>query len=210
MSILVATLVEQASKQLNDIGNVRWPVADHIEAINDGQRELALLRPEAATISTSMSTVNNSIQSLPSDGIALVDVVRDVNGGTAITRVERDILDTNIPDWHSAIGAIRHYTYDPSTPKNFMIYPHPAGSTSLIISYVREFIPVVNGGFTNFPDVFLPAILNYMLYRALSKEEEAAVAQKAVAYYQAFVSLISGADLLGKVDVVPQSHNPNV
>jgi hypothetical protein len=108
----------------------------------------------------------------------------------------RAILDDQIPDWHNstASASIAHFIYDTSDPKNFYLYPRPATGASIEIIYST--IPAVisltafDGTDTTvigLDDTYANAILDYMLYRAYSKDATyAANANRAVSHYQAF------------------------
>jgi len=92
---------------------------------------------------------------------------------------------------------IQHYMFDPRLPKEFLVYP-PA-TTAARLEVIYSSVPLahtlteaqlINSATTEvirIDDSYFNALLDYVLYRAYSKDAEyAANAQRAVAHYQAF------------------------
>ena len=133
----VATLIETAGIILQDTSQVRFPQAELMTFLNDGQREIVLHRPDAKTINGTMTCVAGSKQSIPC-GLRLIDVVRN-DGGRAITQIDRKILDETLPDWHESTAdstkKIEHFVYDAADPKNFYVYPQADATMDIEIIY---------------------------------------------------------------------------
>src|SRR6056300_1306491 len=100
-----ANLINRIQDTLQDTTSVRWPEAELLRYINDAQREIVNFRPEASSTHANVQLVTGTEQSLPSDGLRLIKVVRnmssvasDATGGRAIRIVNVDILNTQEPD----------------------------------------------------------------------------------------------------------------
>ncbi len=177
--MLASDIINRARIVLNDADAVRWLDAELINWINDGQRVIALVRPDASVSNTTLTLSAGSKQSLPSDGLRLLDVVRNINadssGGRVVRHVDRDILDTQNPSWHSDSGSlvIKNFVYDNRDPKNFYVYP-PALSTSKIeVLYSKDPTNASTPASTlTIPDIYADPLLNYVLHRAYSKDAE--------------------------------------
>jgi len=213
-TIQVNSLISRAGTLLQDVTNIRWTIDELLGWLNDGQREVVLHKPEASVKNTNLSlAVGLTKQSIPSDGILLMDVVRNmgVTGttpGIAVRLTTREVLDAQRPTWHSdanAIGSIQHYVYDPRDPKNFYVFPKaPATAWNLEIIYSASPTDTVAGGLIQIDDIYANALLDYMLFKAYSKDAEyAANGGLALAHYQAFANAI-GLKTQGE-----QSRNPN-
>lgn len=203
MPTLTATaVISRVSTLLQDSTNIRWPVAELLQYMSDAQREIVAFKPDACVKTAVATLASGTKQALPADGTSLIDITRNMgaNGATpgrAPRAVTREILDAQNPSWHASTpGAeVIHYTFDPQNQKAFYVYPpQPAtGQGSLELVYAAAPAEVTEGGSLQLDDVWLPAIVNYTLYRCHSKDAEyAANANLAVAYYQAFVAQIGG------------------
>lgn len=210
----VNALVARASTLIQDATNVRWPIPELVGWLNDGQREVALNKPEASVKNVSVALIAGSTkQTLPADAVLLIDVVRNTGSGgsspgTAVRLTDREVLDAQRPTWHSdanTVGYIQHYTYDTRDPKNFYVYPKaPGGGWQIEVVYSSSPQDAVTGGVISIDDTYANALLDYILYRAYSKDAEyAGNANLAVAHYTAF------ANSLGIKTQNDMSRNPN-
>lgn len=141
-TVIAQDIVDRAQIILQDTTAVRWPTLELIDWLNDGQREIALLRPEAFSTNTSMQLAAGTKQSLPSAGIRLLDVIRNMGtdgstAGNAIRLVDREVLDAQIVGWHAATATavVKHYIYDGRDPRKFYVYPPSLGTTYIEIIY---------------------------------------------------------------------------
>lgn len=200
-TVKVVDIIDRAQIILQDTTGTRWAKQELLKFFNDAQREVVLVRPDAKTVNTSFNCAAGSKQSLPSAALRLLDVVRNVNG-KAIRQIDRRIMDDQLPDWHNtpAIGTtlIEHYIYNPLDPKNFYLYPKPTNSAQIEIVYSSAPTTVLSTGGPNdltdidtvtidIDDIYANAILDYLLYRAYSKDSEyAGNVNRAQAHLQAF------------------------
>lgn len=212
----VVDLLTKASTLIQDATNVRWPQTEMLGWLNDGQREVVLLRPQASVTNAAVQlTAGQTKQTLPTNGILLIDVVRNMGSGgstagRAIRLVSREVLDAQSPTWHSdanADGLVKHFTYDQRDPKTFYVFPK-APATAWYVELVYSSAPTdCTAGASDviqIDDIYANALLDYVLYRAYSKDAEYAQnAQLAVAHYQAF----QGA--LGVKTAQETATNPN-
>ena len=97
----------------------------------------------------------------------------------AVRRVARESLDAMVPGWQQETTEDLptrgvNLIYDERDPKRFYLYPVvPTGSTASadIIYSTAPDDATLNGGIT-LDDIYADALLDYILYRAFSKEEE--------------------------------------
>lgn len=201
---------------LQDTTGIRWPIDGELLGwLNDGQREVVLHKPESCVKNESVAlTVGATKQTIPATGIMLMDVTRNMGSagstpGKAVRLVSRDVLDAQRPDWHSdanAAGAIQHFMYDPRDPKTYYVYPK-APATAHYLEVVYSSAPVdcaTTAATIGIDDIYANALVDYVLYRAYSKDAEYAQnANLAIAHYTAF------ANALGIKTQNEQSRNPN-
>jgi len=221
-TVTVNSLIEKASRIIQDQSNIRWPQTEWLADLNDAQREVVLYKPQASVKNVSvLLSAGQTKQSLPSDAIQLIEVVRNMgaNGttpGESIRITSREVLDAQIPTWHSdanAGGKIKHYTFDSRDQKTFYTYPKaPATAWYVEAIYSANPTDCTIGGTIQIDDIYANALLNLMLYRAYSKDAEYAQnAQLAAAYYQAALASLG---VKGQNEVAQNPNNalgnPNV
>lgn len=194
-TIPASSILSRASTLLQDTANIRWPQLELLDWLNDGQREVALYKPNACVRNTDVVLAPGTKQSLPADGNSLVDIPRNTNGA-AIRITARGTLDAQVPDWHSAAKAnakVAHYCYSELDPKNFYVYPPSPGGNSVEIIYNASPANATLAGVISIDDIYASALVDYVMYRAYSKDSEyAANGQIASNHYQAFISAIRG------------------
>lgn len=222
-TITVASILNRASIILQDPTNIRWTAAELLDWLNEGQREVVLAKPNASVKNTSKQLAAGTKQTIPTDGVSLVDVVRNLGTdgstpGNAIRLVTREILDAQVNNWHAATPAatVKHFTYTPLDPKTFYVYPPQPASGQGYVEIIYSAAPTdaaANGTIT-LDDIYTTALLNYVLYRAYSKDAEyAANTQLATAYYQAFQALLQGkvgAEAVTNPNASLATFNPNM
>ncbi len=201
-AIQVNDVVTRVAQLLQDTTHIRWPLAEKLQYITDAAREVCFFKPDACVKTSVVSLVAGTKQGIPADGTTLIDIVRNmgVGGatpGSAPRAVTREILDAQMPNWHASTpGAeVKHYTFDPQNQKVFYVYPPQpsSGTGSLEVVYAAEPTEAVEGGSLGLDSTWVPAVVNYTLYRCHSKDAEyAANANLAVAYYQAFNAQLVG------------------
>jgi hypothetical protein len=216
-TIVASSLISRASILLQDTTNIRWTQDELLGWLNDGQREIVLIKPNACVKNQALPLVAGTKQSLPDDSLSLIDVTRNlgVNGttpGPAIRVCSREILDAQLPNWHTLAGnaTVKHYMYNPMDVKHFYVYPpQPATGTAQVeLIYAYSPADIAIGAAISVDDIYATALVNYVLFRAYSKDTEyAANASLASAYYQAFTALL-GAKVGGEQATDPNTHAP--
>jgi len=224
MPIAAQSIVRRVVETLQDNTSVRWPVNELVRYLNDGQREIVLYRPDAMVTNAAVTLVAGSKQALPANGTKLIEIVRNTGGTRRSVRlVNREILDSQAPNWHNITGAteILHFMYDPRDPKVFYVYP-PAAASGASLDVVYAAMPTdvtepADGalytavtGNISVPDIYGNVIQDYVLYRAYSKDSEyAGNAARAQAHYGAFANAL-GVEMKATVNFQPNTvANPN-
>lgn len=181
------TIITQAQYVLVDTGT-RWTSAELLEWVNAGVRAIAEHRPDATNLVAVLTLVAGTKQSLPTGGLALLDVMRNV-GGRAIRQTSMGTLDAVAPDWHTATAAAtENYCYDPRTPRVFWVYP-PAVADAQVEAKYQAAPSAMTATTDTVPlnDMYLNALLDYTLYRAFTKDAEFnATADRAKMHLAAF------------------------
>lgn len=193
MAITAQNIADKAELLLQDETNIRWTEAELLGWINSGQREIALYKPNVFIVVDVLTTVKGSRQDLPAGSIQLFDVIRTIGGG-AITPVDRRVLDVTIPGWHSMPeAAAKHYACDLRNPTTFYLYPPAAAGVSIEASWSTIPASLISMDGTIHNDLYETVLIDYVLYRAYSKDaEHTANQQRAAQHQQAFVDALQG------------------
>lgn len=215
MSVTVQSVIDRVQTTLQDTTGVRWPVVSELVLwINDAQREIALLKPDASAKNETLTLATGTKQSIPSDGNRLLRAVRNMSaasngtGKRSVRLVSREVLDAQTPDWHDPTvsgdaahtSVVKHYIYDEANPRNFYVYPGVSGSAYLEIIYSANPSTVTQSDNLEVPDLYGNAVMNYVLYMAYMKDAEyAGNSQRAANHYQIFTSSVTGK---GQVDAI--------
>ena len=207
MALTAQSIIHRAVITLQDTTSVRWPVDELVRYLNDGQREVILYRPDASVTNATITCVEGSKQSTPSDSAKLMDVVRNAatgSNGRAVRLTNRVILDAQIPEWYTLTPSIniKHYMYDPKDVSVFYVYPPATDTAQLDIVYSSfpadiaepsagsEYTDV--SGNIDLPDIYGNVLLDYVLYKAYSKDSEySGNAARAQAHYGAFANALN-------------------
>jgi len=201
-------LLSRIKDTLQDTTSVRWPEAELIRYINDAQREIVNFRPESSATTTNVQLTTGTKQTLPSAGLRLIKVVRNMSaasgsatGKRAIRIVNPDILNTQEPDWHDPTVSgdaahttiVKHYMFDEDDPRNYYVYPGVAGNAFVEVVYSASPTDLSSASSTiGVDDIYANAIIDFVLYRAYMKDAEyAGNAQRASNHYQLFTGSIS-------------------
>lgn len=194
-TLTAAYTIDKAELILQDTTNIRWSEAELLGWFNDGQREIVMVRPDTYVQTVSHPLVAGTRQTIPSNGYQLIKVVRNMgaNGttpGRVVRKVPEEQLDSSTPDWHASTpSAITlHYTFDPRQPRSFYVYPPAVAGNTVELVYSTSPPPLAaKTDVQLIDDVYANALLDYVLYRAYSKDAtSAANIPRATAHRQAF------------------------
>lgn len=201
----VVDVVGRAQVITQDTTGTRWTRVELQNWLNDAYKEIVLVRPDANAQSATVTLAAGTRQSIavsPSGALRLMDVVRNMaatSSKRAIRKIDRKILDDQLPDWHTQAGSvdIQHFIFDERVPKEFMVYPPALATAQVEIVYSSVPVPhtLTEAQLSNsatvdtikLDDVYANAMLDYILYRAYLKDAAyAGNAERAMMSLQAF------------------------
>ena len=188
MTTQVSSILDSAALLLNDNNAVRWTRAELLAWLNDGQIALVKIKDAANTVSFPLQLVAGATQTLPANCYKLLDVV-DNASGAVVTPCDKASLDAFLPKWRSSPTSNAAIHYMPSiNPSEFFIYPaQNATPATVTLTYVAYPARVVESDLLKVRDEYAANILNYVLYRAYSKDAEVAQnAALAASYFALF------------------------
>lgn len=213
------SVYERLKVLLSDTDNnrpSRWTDDELRYWLEDGLAEIMTFKPEAFALYETLTLDPGSKQDVDVGIYRILDVYQNVGDndvpGEVITFIKRDQLDNAFRDWHreDPSEVIEQLAYDPMMPSIFHVYPPPFKSVKINVSTARfpkiiekedgtapaEIITVTNDNNTSRPFSleYRTPLVDYMAYRAYSKN--ATIANQALAekFYARFVRFLGGKD----------------
>jgi hypothetical protein len=195
-TITAATLIDRAAYLLEDTSNVTWARVELLGWLNEAQSQVVSFSPAANVTRETISLVSGTSQELPAAASLLIDVPRNANG-PAIRMVSRELLDAGPYDWYTApsTAQVKNCVYDIEDSRRFSVFPPNTGAGSVVVVYAKLPSVLTNESQTlEIEDAYQAAVLNYMMYRAYSKDTDyvSADGSKAASYYGAFKDALAG------------------
>lgn len=215
MATLASEIMTRVEIIILDKTNVRWPLPELCMWVNDAQREVVLQKPSALSKNVALPLVEGTFQQVPDEYLGLLRIIRNLKsdpevtpriGGRAIRIVSREVLDTQTLDWHSPDEtpyqkSVKHFVYDEQDPKSFYVYPGNDGTgvVEAIMAGNPRPIVIAPGADPDsissyaqpidLSDIYANSILDFVLYRAYSKDANfAGNAERAALHYQQFAN----------------------
>lgn len=179
-------LLTRAARLLLDKTGARWTPDELIDWLNDGCREVVMVKPAANAVNAAITMTAGTKQTIPDGDIQFLRAIRNMGAGkatpgAAVTPADWQAMDAYNPNWHidTAADVVVHWLYDDRDPRHFYTWPPNTGQGSLEI--VDSAVPtVVTDAEDPLPlaDIYFNPLLNYTLFRALSKSSKDANAKK--------------------------------
>lgn len=206
-TIKVIDVIKRVEDVIQD-SNVRWPRLELQNWINESYLQIVLLRPDANSKTGTFTCAVGTRQVLTtgfSSALRLLDVVRNLATSSkkkVVRLITRSVLDDQRPSWHGETGTVdvQNFTFDARQPKEFFVYPPATTDAQIEVVYAdapgahalseAALDPAgTNTEVIKLDDIYLSAIIDWVLYRAFSKDaEHAANASRAGAHHSAFIS----------------------
>lgn len=185
-SLTVGWLIDLVRKKSIDENDVDFSDVDWISFYNLTLRLIVSLVPRAYALTSSHQMVSGVTQSIPTNGLRLVDVSRNtgndgLTAGSGITEADYEAMKSMVPNWaeETASEEIEHFIRIPDMDASFHVYPPSDGvgyvemvfsATPPTVTYDEagawetERIPV--------SDEFVNALPDGMLYHAYDEDSD--------------------------------------
>lgn len=202
---------------LNDEDSVRWTAPELCRWINDACSAIVLVRPAAKSGSRVLTLAIGTLQSVPATAgspppLKLLDITRNLAsdadprvGGRHITIIGSKALGAIAPYWHDPAKTpfkveAKNFIFNEANPLEFFVYPGNtgAGFVEAVCSEMPETLVVDDSqpedaissysSVIDLPAIYDPVVLDYVLYRAFSKDDSGSQAGRAAAHYGQFAN----------------------
>lgn len=209
-------LFEKAGILLNDTGELtdrRWPLSELCGWLNDGLGAIVNQKPSATAKHVTLPLVKGTLQSIPDGYISVLRPVRNMRTVSSDRKPRRNItvvpdeqLSAQNPTWHDEYSVrftqqAKHMIFDEADPRSFYVYPGNDGTGSIELVLCAAPAKLAPTDATKpedltsyeFPipldDIYFGVLLDYVLYRARSKDsQDAGSTARAALHYQQFAN----------------------
>lgn len=210
---LIADAVDQYNDELQDDSDYsRIKIATWIRYCNSALRSLVLVRPDSSVKRTSVQLVAGTHQDIPSEGIRLLSIQRNMGtdgltAGRIITPISTEMMNLTNQTWHNdtAKTYIDHYMLDDENPRTFFCTPPVHAVTAVYVEMEYSWIPTTYAATTDtivVNDVYANPMIAWMLYKAFTVDDEEVNFQKGQTHLAEFMNLLQ-VELKGGLTVSP-------
>ena len=206
-----ASLINQAQILTQDMMGERWSRAEWLGYLNDAQIQIVMLRPDMSVENKSLPLQPGWKQQIPAEGLRLLAVNANTSG-RVVKLISTEKLDAFDANWRAARASdvVKHYMVDPRDPGRFAVYPPATSKASVECLYSVLPRACDSELALIFSEVVKNQILDWMLFRAFSKDDEFAdVAEKRSFYQNSFMTAL-GAKTQSDLALDATKSQPNL
>jgi hypothetical protein len=180
VSVTGQYIVDAVLEMSRDASGALLTPAQGLNWVNDAQRCVALVRPDASSALTTFETGLDSLQTLAAGQIRLMGLTRNMGDdgatpGAAIRGpIPQEDMDSFLPGWHTATGAaVKQYCYNLETPKSFYVYPwvnstwHVEGRFVVNPTALTDLADEIA-----LDDIYSSAMIDWVAYRRYARDDE--------------------------------------
>ena len=225
-------IFEKAGILLNDTGKLssvrRWPLLELCGWLNDGLGASVIQKPSATAKNVTLPLVRGTLQTIPDGYVSILRPVRNMRNESSdrqprrtISVVSNEQLSDVNPAWHDEYSVnyaqqVKHFVFDEVNPRAFYVYPGNDGTGSMeavlcaepqVVAPLNEYVDELSSYEVEIEleDIYAGVLLDYVLYRARSKDaQDAGSATRAALHYHQF------ANALGIKINVEANTSPNI
>lgn len=200
MAFTASDYILDAAELYGDTDYARVAVATWIKYLNAAVRALILVRPDAGAVTEEVALVAGIKQTLPSDALRLLDITRNLgsDGATAgkiVTPTTRKHIDYSNLLWPANTGEtyIENFSYDSNVPRIFYVTPPVHATTAVYVEMSTSQLPTKmtdSDSDDGIEDIFFEPMLQFLLYKALSADDENVDTAKAQQHLNNFFQLL--------------------
>jgi len=232
MALTVQDVIDSARTTLMDPLGVRWTDAELISYLNGAALQAVLLKPDCNPSTVPFTCVAGVEQNFSQIGgvggpqvAALLDVVSCMGSVEVepeqfedrhypVTYIKRNVLDMERQGWRDDTQRpmITYYMYKPKQRDIFYVYPPAVVDTEIeiVVSLTPTLVSVVGDNIA-LQDIYFPSLVNYVLWKAFSKDSDfSGNMNLASGYYGAFVQGLTGKLAAENVEFPDRNIPPQV
>jgi hypothetical protein len=207
--MLASVIVDACRVTLIDVAKVTWSDDELRGYLTEAERNTVFLKPDAYPLREYVELATGTQQSLPVDGVAILDVNDNEASKKVVTLVDKGLLDNENRFWRAGTQEtdVQHWCADPRDPRRFHVTPPNDGSGSVEILY-GAVPPPINylQQDINLTDSYQYTLECFVLSRAYAKNSRKQDLVKSSAYMNEFRQTL-GIKSTAQVAVAPKVGN---
>lgn len=192
MAFTAADVMKRASTILQDADAVRWTPVELRDWLNEALRAIVAIKPNAKAGNVILDLVAGTKQTLPAEYTILSRVIRNIGaapgnapGNAVRVLARREILDSQIPNWHALPPAatVTYVWTDLMAMRDFWVVPGNTGTGRIeaTVGMIPDEVPLPTNPLdieeyddaVDLDDIYQPILLDFVLFRAFSKDSAA-------------------------------------
>jgi len=202
-TITIGHLIDMALDQVQDEERGLWDYQDLINWYNFGTRRIVSIDPRANPITVAIALANGIKQTIPSGGIAWLNVIRNMGTdgstpGRGIVQTTLEALSRSYPSYSTETASATIYNWMPDVADKtiFRVYPPASAPSYVEIEYGK--VPTIivydaagdwQNAFIGIKENYIDPLMNYLLHRAFGKDTDIpGNIEKAALYYGLFLT----------------------
>lgn len=182
-TILVSEIFERTGRLLHDEGATRWTAAEMLDWYNEGLLDAVTRRPALLPSVDTFVCVAGCLQVVPADRISIISVGRNLGpaaapkSGPIPLTMDKTAMDRLHPTWMSdpPKHTVAVVIGQPGLTHQFYTYPQQPstsqGRLEITFSKRPTVVTLTTAAFEP-ADEYMPIIIEYLLWRAMSKDGE--------------------------------------
>lgn len=200
-TITAQSIIDDVSVLLFDKNNVKWARSELLLWLNQAQRRIVTIKPSAFSQREVVQLSAGTKQSLPAGGFMVLDLGMTMGDdgatpGHAMRLVSRQALEGFNPDYpiDAQVEEPKEWWFDVQEPEVFHVSP-PADGNGYVTLVYAKMPTIISSEATaiSVNDVYEPAIMAYMMFKASSKKVVYASGdQTAAQHWQDFEAALKG------------------
>lgn len=210
MPTTLAQIMGRFNEVTQDDPPKRWPIPVRVDWVNEAYKQIVVILADATATSAVRPLAPGVRQRLTDpasinlpNAYRMMDCVANATG-QAVRRIPAAVMDGLVPDWRRSPSSLRieHWMFDDRNPLEFLVFPPAAAGAECLILYSAmpeaHAIPDAPAlpdltETLRIPDIYTPAVLDYLLYRAYLKDaDDQSNFTRATTFYQGFTQGLTG------------------
>ena len=195
MTLAVSVVLDRVSTTLLDSSRRAWLLPELLDYLNATQRAIVQVKADAFTKLANHSLAAGVDQTLPADGLSVINVYRNVASKKACKQVGLDIMNSGNPNWPADTPKldVREWISDQRDPRRFMVSPPNTGAGVVALLYgATPAVVTAASDNISLPDSYDSALWAGVLSMAYAKQSTTYDPQKAGAYMQMMLAFVTG------------------
>ena len=213
MAFTANDYIVDAAELYGDTDYTRVSTATWIKYLNAAVRALILVRPDAGAVTEPVQLAAGIKQDLPTASLRLLDISRNLGqdgltAGKIISISDRKHIDFSNLLWPAATGQtyVDNFAYDSTVPRIFYVTPPVHNSTAVYVEMTSSQLPVAMTTISSddgIEDIFFEPIVQFLLWKAYSADDEGVEFEKSKDYFNNFLQLL-GLELNSSTNAGPE------